>query len=369
MSRIRVLFDAFELSPNAGKSIGIYNYAVNLWGALLAGTSSDIEWVLICNGSNEFHFKQAGEFRSFEMHVLCDSVPRQWQRQAWLRGGAQLTAFQKRCSVYFSPKGFLPGWWGATLGLRTAVVVHDLIPLWYTEHEPEYFGGFESRVVNYELVRSCRHADALITISEGSADDIQRRVKLARYPHVVHNGLPRIPDQISLPKYSKNFIFAMTSSLPHKNSEKLLRGYQVYCDNEISPLDLIVCGIDDPHIKGVTAVKGLSSSQLHGYYKEASLFVFVSRAEGFGFPPLEAMSHGTPCLCADTDVLRETTRGNAIYVDPLCEQKIGLALSKALSIEGISCLDGLRANASQVIAAYSWNTCASGIEKIVRGLV
>ena len=305
---MKVLFDVFELSPAGGKSMGIYHYAKEVWRACVNDLPEDMHVVLVCHGENEHDF--FGEHPQVTKVIRQRSTPSQWQRQQWLRWGAQALARALGCGVYFSPKGFLPGLVGAPSGLKTCVVVHDLIPLWYAERWPGYFSTLELAVLRYELTRTCRHADRLVTISQASADDILARVPGAKRPAVVHNGLPLAPQHLVQPTRPP-FIFAMASAYPHKNARVLLDGYQCYRALSEHPLDLVVCGIDDPGLPGVQALKGISAEALHGHYRAASLFVFLSLVEGFGFPPLEAMQHGTPVLCSDLPVLRETVCGNA----------------------------------------------------------
>lgn len=356
---MRVLFDVFELSPDGGKSIGIYHYARNLWRELIAALPDDVSVVLACHGRNEQDFPSMSH-PQIERVRLQDGTPRQWQRQWWLRWGAQSLARQKGCEVYVTPKGFLPGVWGAPRGIRTCAVVHDLIPLWYAEHRPGYFPRMEMWVLERELRRTCRHADRLVTISGASADDILMRIPDARQPAVVYNGLPPVPPKVARPERAP-FIFAMTSSYPHKNAEAIIAGYQRYRALVDHPLDLVVCGLDDPGLPGVSALKGVGADVLHGHYQAAELFVFLSLAEGFGFPPLEAMQHGTPVLCSDLPVLRETTRGNAFFVSPTDADAVGAAIGRALSEEQAEQRRALRQRAQDVVASYSWQQCARGV--------
>jgi glycosyltransferase involved in cell wall biosynthesis len=356
---MRVLFDVFELTPDGGKSIGIYHYARNVWQQFVAVLPEGMSLVLACHGRNESDFPTASHPR-IERVLLQDDTPRQWQRQRWLRWGAQALARQKGCDVYFTPKGFLPGMWGAPTGLRTCAVVHDLIPLWYAEHQPGYFPRMELAVLGRELRRTCRHADRLVTISEASADDILRRIPDARPSAVVYNGLPPAPRKVVSPERAP-FIFAMASSYPHKNAQAVMDGYQRYRRQVADPLDLVVCGIDDPGQPGVTCLKGVSADVLHGHYQAAELFVFLSLVEGFGFPPLEAMQHGTPVLCSDLPVLRETTRGNAFFVSPVDADAVGAAIRHALADEQAEQRAHLRHRAQDVVASYSWQQCARGL--------
>lgn len=357
---MRVLYDVFELSPRGGKSIGIYHYARQLLAALVEQLPDDVELVLPCHGDNiaDFSLDMPGELLR-----LAPATPGKLARQWWTRHGIRHTMRRHDCDLYFTPKGFLPGWWGGCQGIKTCAVVHDLIPLWYAEHHPGYFGWLESLIVNQGLARTCRHADGLITISQAAAHDIRRRLTRAKTPTVIHNGMtppPRMAPRAAR-ESAKPFMFAMTSTLPHKNAAVLLEAYRLYRAYAAEPLDLVVCGLDGCDQPGVTAVKGITPARLHAYYRDSVLFVFLSLTEGFGFPPLEAMLHGTPTLCADIEVLRETTRGNAVFVNPTDPAAVARQMAWCLSDQGAGSLAAIRASAASVVDSFSWRQCASEV--------
>jgi glycosyltransferase involved in cell wall biosynthesis len=58
----------------------------------------------------------------------------------------------------------------------------------------------------------------------------------------------------------------------------------------------------------------VSQHDLPGLYAGASVFVYPSRAEGFGFPPIEAMASGVPVIASDTSSLAENLHGAAELV-------------------------------------------------------
>ena len=60
----------------------------------------------------------------------------------------------------------------------------------------------------------------------------------------------------------------------------------------------------------------VSNKELVGYYKNADLFVYPSLYEGFGIPPIEAMSQHCPVLVSDIDVLHEVCGEAAFYCNP-----------------------------------------------------
>src|SRR4029077_16826909 len=74
----------------------------------------------------------------------------------------------------------------------------------------------------------------------------------------------------------------------------------------------------------------IADADLAALYREATAFVYVSLYEGFGFPLLEALAAGLPAVACDIPVLRETTRGAALYVDPKSPQSIAREIRRLL---------------------------------------
>jgi glycosyltransferase involved in cell wall biosynthesis len=55
---------------------------------------------------------------------------------------------------------------------------------------------------------------------------------------------------------------------------------------------------------------------LAGLYEHASAFIYPSLYEGFGIPPLEAMSYGCPVVCSKTSSIPEVVGDAGEYFDP-----------------------------------------------------
>jgi glycosyltransferase involved in cell wall biosynthesis len=68
----------------------------------------------------------------------------------------------------------------------------------------------------------------------------------------------------------------------------------------------------------ITQTRGLSRSQLAGYYRKASLVLVTSEAEGFGLPAAEAIASGAAVLASDIPVLREVG-GDAVLYAPVAD--------------------------------------------------
>lgn len=60
----------------------------------------------------------------------------------------------------------------------------------------------------------------------------------------------------------------------------------------------------------------LSDSDLEHAYQHAYALVFGSFFEGFGYPPIEAMRHGTPCVASNVTSIPEILGDAALYFSP-----------------------------------------------------
>lgn len=360
--RLRLVYDVYELSPGHGKSIGIYKYSQNLLSALAETAEHDIEIVVLANSQNTEDF--AHKSPRLRVLTVSDRFDHKLNRLLWSLAGGAWFARKLKADVYLAPKGFLPRFINRmSPRTRSIIVVHDLIPLWYLDNYPGMFGRFEEWVVNNALTSSVRRSDRIVAISRATADDIFRRLGRTSGVEVVHNGVPLVAPGISC--IESPYIFAVTSSVPHKNAAGILKTYSRYRELVESPLPLVVCGLprcDDP---GVLAVRNIDDSTMHAYYAHAELFLFLPLVEGFGFPPVEAFSHGTPVVCSDIDALVEVAKGLAHYVPPTDVEAVAAAMCTVLRTGRSQAEEDKRRD---VAAGYTWDACARRMLDLIRSL-
>jgi glycosyltransferase involved in cell wall biosynthesis len=173
-----------------------------------------------------------------------------------------------------------------------------------------------------------RGATAAITPSEFSRRELIRRAGFpAARLHVVPQGTPpRGAARSERPAAAPGRPFALVvgANRPHKNLRLLVNAWRVLGDAR--PPDLVSAGpVDrrfpslddlarDAGVQGTHTLGVVTPAELDWLYENATLLVFPSRYEGFGFPLLEAAARGTPVLAADIPALRELGEGVARFV-------------------------------------------------------
>ena len=74
--------------------------------------------------------------------------------------------------------------------------------------------------------------------------------------------------------------------------------------------------IDRDHLTNVFHFPEFHAHELRDFYRHADLLVYPSLLEGFGMPPIEALSCGTPSIAAATSAMKENLEGVVPLVDP-----------------------------------------------------
>ncbi len=229
--------------------------------------------------------------------------------------------------LYHSPAYALPS--RRCRDTALVLTIHDLV----ADVHP---GGlsWRHRAAFRRTFRSGTAAHRVITVSRRTREDL-----LARYPIepwrvvVVPNGVAgafhAIASGESPPwRFPAPFLLYVGGLDPLKNVSLLLRVLR-RCRERGRSLYLVVVGeegprrealIEEARTQGVAdalhATGRLGDAALAAAYRGALAFVFPSRYEGFGLPPLEAMAAGCPVIASPAGALAETLDDGAILVPP-----------------------------------------------------
>ena len=121
---------------------------------------------------------------------------------------------------------------------------------------------------------------------------------------------------------------------PRKNIERLVAAHALARSETPDVGDLVIAGPSGwgDVATGDAKVLGLvSRGMLKGLYRDAALFAYVPRAEGFGLPPVEALHAGTRVV-ASTTTPSVTTNDCVVRVDPLDVDTIAHGLVTAVAL-------------------------------------
>lgn len=106
----------------------------------------------------------------------------------------------------------------------------------------------------------------------------------------------------------------------------------------------------------VHAGKIPTDEELAAYYRAVDAFGFPSLYEGFGWPPLEAMACGTPCVTSDAASLPEIVGDAGLTVKPTDAEGLASALHRILTDDTLRAT--LKEKSIAQAATFTWENCA-----------
>jgi glycosyltransferase involved in cell wall biosynthesis len=110
-----------------------------------------------------------------------------------------------------------------------------------------------------------------------------------------------------------------------------------------------------------------SDRELAARYREAAAFIFPSTYEGFGLPPLEAMSHGCPVVCSNGGSIPEVVGDAGVYFDPGNADELRTALERVVTTPELQA--DLRRRGYARLPAFSWEKCAAETAQLYREIL
>jgi len=99
-----------------------------------------------------------------------------------------------------------------------------------------------------------------------------------------------------------------------------------------------------------------SYTELRNLYRSASVFVFPSFYEGFGFPPLEAQASGTPVVASSRGALAEVLGNSALVADPVNPESIAVQVESLFNNQGLR--ERITAKGSANARRFRWEKTA-----------
>lgn len=236
--------------------------------------------------------------------------------------------------VVHSPSFIMPYLRGAA---RHVLTVHDMTSF---SHPQCHIALRRSGLYRRMVLASLRRADAVVVPSQAT-----RRAILEFLPDLqpdrIHVTVPgigeefRLCDPVSVRdvvarlKLPQPYILYVGTLEPRKNLPALVESYRRLVEAGAIKEHLVLAGklgwgyeallkqIQVPALRGRVHLAGyVDQKDLPAVYAGASLFVYPSLHEGFGFPPLEAMACGVPVISTRSSSLAENLERAAELVAP-----------------------------------------------------
>ncbi len=291
----------------------------------------------------------------------------------WERG---LPPYPARAGVVHAPTLLVPP---RRRGCALVVTIHDVVPWTHPDTLTPRGASFHRRMGS----RAAKEADVIVTPTEVVARQVREILDPRADVVSVHLGVSASAtpgdaasrrSRLGLP--AEYLLFVGTAE-PRKGLDTLVRAM---AHPAAAALELVVVGppgwgavsvaelAEDGGVGGRVHVTGqISEADLQAVYAGAVAVAVPSRAEGFGLPVIEAMSHGVPVVTSDDPALVEVGGGAARVVQRDDVEALAHALTEVATDGPVrrELVDGGRRRA----ADFSWTRTATRMWQVYRSVV
>ena len=282
--------------------------------------------------------------------------------------------------IFFSPMYKIPEYIEKNKHIKKYVMLYDPVPLVMDDN----IASFEDSWF-MQLVHQINKNDYYFTISAFAKNEFIRHIPSLEDPQIMVTHLAAgssfFPDRNAernraiKEKYgilqNKRYFLSLCTIEPRKNLVFAVKNFITFIkNNNITDLVFVLAGghwaqfsaeiskeiSDFDNQNSIVIQTGyVDEEDLSPLYSNAECFIYVSKYEGFGLPPLEAMQCGTPVITSNAASLPEVVGDAGIMVDPYDDSALVKAyediysdgeLRKELSKKGIE-------RAKQ----FSWKKC------------
>lgn len=257
---------------------------------------------------------------------------------------------------------------------KVVLTVFDMISEIFPEKKPRFRKSIDEKLI------SVTRADHILSISEHTKNDLISIYGVPKEKITVTylgSDLHLFPEVYGVASAQKQFILYVGKRGGYKNfsnfvtafsrSKFLMNNFEIravgggsFKRDEMS--QFVKLGIIDKIVQ-VEA----NDSKLSNLYRNAACLVYPSQYEGFGLPPIEAMSLNCPVIASNGGSIPEICKNAAEYFDPQQIDSIEHVVTKTL--EDRLRLNEMRENGKLVSKGFTWDKTALETKNVYEKLI
>lgn len=269
--------------------------------------------------------------------------------------------------------------------LRRARLIVNICDILFTSFPEEFPKWYNiSRKIMFK--HAAKKSNVLFTISNYSKNEIKKIFKInGEKIHILPNGFDqtfnyKINDELSAERIKRkygvrNFILFVSRIEPRKNHDLLLKAYlrlKLYekglslvfvgsraIDNDIFYND--IKNIPNNIRESIFQFEDVPIDDLIDMYRSTRLFVFPSKGEGYGYPPIEAVSLSAPTICSNNTAMADFKNFDIPLFSPFDLEDLERNLLKYLN----SKRGDFYETALSIRQNLTWDKCASEFQRII----
>lgn len=266
---------------------------------------------------------------------------------------------------------------------KKITTIHDLLVLEY----PEVSHPYIVKVQNRRLLWVKRECDLVLTDSVFTKNQVNKilhvdssRIEIV-YPGISDKFKPSDEDS---KKYIKqkyglydDYVLSVGTLEPRKNIKTVLDAFEKFMKHQLiatrkRPIGLVIVGKSGwrekvDQTKYIKPLGYVEEKDLPFLYSAASLFVYPSLYEGFGFPVLEAMACNCPVITSDRGSLKEIISDAALVVDPFTSEDIAVKMTQVFIDNDLR--ENLKKKGMENAERFNWDKTARDVLENYRKVV
>jgi len=251
-------------------------------------------------------------------------------------------------------------------GIRAPIVltVYDFVFSKFADHYERSGKLLEAQQ------EAIKRADLILCISHSTRADLLERFPECEERSVVTHLAANVPSaQDPARAHPKKYLLFVGARVFYKNFDLAVRSVQLLRENG-EDVDLVVAGPPWTAAEKKFLAEQRAGDSVHlwefpddeklaALYRDAEVLIYPSQYEGFGLPPLEAMTLGTPVLALKSSSLPEVVGEGGILVDPQEGSPEAFAAAAARILQDASFRNQLALAAKVHAAGFHWDRTAA----------